>query len=98
MALVEVEEKDGGVAFRIRVTPKAKRTQIGGEHGGALKVSVTAPPVDGAANDAVIALFAKRLKVPKRAVLIRRGQGSRDKALFIGGTTAADIQALGTRG
>ncbi len=91
---VEVEEKADGVRFRIRVSPRAKRDRIGGAHGGALKVSVTAPPVDGAANAAIIALFAKRLKVPKRAVRIVRGATGRDKALVIEGVTGEAIASL----
>jgi uncharacterized protein (TIGR00251 family) len=87
----EVEEKNDAVRFRIRVSPRAKRDQIGGEHGGALKVSVTAPPVDGAANAAIIKLLAKRLKVPKRAVTIVRGEGSRDKVIAI---TGMDVGAI----
>jgi len=93
-ATVEVEEKDGGVRFDVRVTPKAQRNRIGGEHDGALRVAITAAPVDGAANDAIIALFAKRLRVPKRAVTIVRGPSSRDKALFINGVTADEVLEL----
>jgi uncharacterized protein (TIGR00251 family) len=91
---VEVEQKSEHVRFRIRVTPRARRNRIGGAHDGALKVSVTAPPVDGAANAAIITLFAKRLKVPKRAVTIVRGEGSRDKSLTVEGIEAQAIAAL----
>ncbi len=91
---VEVEEKNGGVTFRIRVSPRAKRDQIGGAHDGALKISVTAPPVDGAANAAIIALLAKRLKVPKRAITILRGDTGRDKLLHIEGIPPTAIHSL----
>ena len=91
---VEVEQKSDGVRFRIRVAPRAKRDHIGGVHDGALKVSVTAPPVDGKANKAIVALFAKRLKVAKGAIEIVRGEGSRDKSLTIVGVEPRVIAAL----
>jgi uncharacterized protein (TIGR00251 family) len=93
---VEVEEKNDGVRFRIRVSPRAKRNHIGGAHDGALKVAVTAPPVDGAANAAIIKLFAKHLKLPKRAVRIVRGETGRDKVIAIEGVDATVIRALGS--
>lgn len=89
-----MEAKTDHVRFRIRVSPRAKRDHIGGSHDGALKVSITAPPVDGAANEAIVALIAKRLRLPKRAVRIVRGEGSRDKSISVHGVGVAAITAL----
>ena len=58
----------------MRVQPRSARDRVVGLHGGALKVQVTAPPVDGAANRAVIELLAEWLGVPRRAVAVVRGQ------------------------
>lgn len=68
----------------VRVTPRASRDAITCE-GGTLRVRLHAPPVEGAANDALIALFAHRLGLPKRAFAIVRGAASRDKLLTVRG-------------
>ncbi|MDR1162753.1 MAG: DUF167 domain-containing protein [Candidatus Accumulibacter sp.] len=67
----------------LHVQPGAKRTEIAGLYGGALKVRLAAPPVDGKANDALIAFLAERLGVSKSAILLKSGQTSRDKRLEI---------------
>ena len=71
--------------LHVRVQPRAKRDEVVGERGGALVVRVTAPPVDGRANEAVCALVAKRVGVPKSAVSVVRGARSRDKVVRIAG-------------
>jgi uncharacterized protein (TIGR00251 family) len=91
---VEVSERDGAVTFRVKVAPRAKREGVVGTHGGALKIALTAPPVDGAANEALVALVAKLLGVPKRDVEIVRGASARDKTLRVTGATAAAIRTL----
>ena len=70
-------EVDGAVRFSVRVTPRASRAAITGVHAGALKVSLTAPPVEGAANAALIELLADALGVAKRAVRIEHGDHGR---------------------
>jgi len=70
----------------VRVTPRAGRDEIACE-GGALRVRLRAPPVEGAANDALRALFAARLRLPKRGVALARGASSREKLLAIAGLT-----------
>jgi uncharacterized protein len=67
-------------------------------HGAALKVRLHAPPVDGAANDALIALLAERLGVPRRDVRIVQGATSRSKVVEIAGTTAEAVRALAEHG
>lgn len=82
------------VRFRVKVAPRAAREAIGGEHDGALKVSLTAPPVEGEANQALCTLLAKRLGVAKRDVTIVQGQSSKLKTVSVAGVSAEAIQAL----
>jgi uncharacterized protein (TIGR00251 family) len=69
----------------LRVQPRSGKNEIAGERAGALLVRVTAPPVDGKANEAVRRLIAKRLRVPAGRVSIVRGESSRDKLLEVEG-------------
>ncbi|MBX3248274.1 MAG: DUF167 domain-containing protein [Myxococcales bacterium] len=78
----------------MRVMPRASRERVLGLHGGALKVALTAPPVEGAANDALVTLIAKALGLPRGAVRIVRGEKSRDKLVEVTGADEAAIRAL----
>jgi len=89
---LEVTERDGGVVFEVRVAPRSSRDQVLGVHAGALKVALTAPPVEGAANAALVALLAKRFGVPRRSVHILRGETSRVKTLRIDGITRDSLR------
>jgi len=91
---LRITEKDGVVSFAVRVQPRASRDQIAGEYQGALKVRLTAPPVDDRANEALRKLLASRLKVPLAAVRIAAGEHSRSKRVEIRGVTAEMIRAL----
>jgi uncharacterized protein (TIGR00251 family) len=82
-----VNEKDGAITFDVRVVPRASRERLGPVHGEALKVHLTAPPVDGAANDALVALVARALGRPRGDVAILRGATARTKTLRVAGTT-----------
>jgi len=90
--MIPIKENEQGISFAVRVHPRAKRNAITGELGDALKVSLTAPPIDGRANEACIEFFAKLLKVPRSSVTIASGQKSRDKVLRVAGVTAASLQ------
>ncbi|MBI3478078.1 MAG: YggU family protein [Acidobacteria bacterium] len=81
-----------GVTFAVKVHPRAKKNAITGQVGEALKVSLTAPPVDGKANDACIDFFAKLLKVPRSSVTIAAGQTSRNKVIRVVGLTAQQVR------
>ena len=72
----------------IRVQPRAKRTEVVGERAGAVVIRVSAPPVDGKANEAVCRLIAERAGVPRSAVRIVRGEGARDKLIRVDGLSA----------
>ena len=72
----------------VRVIPRAKKTELAGRRGGAIVIRVAAPPVDDAANEAVIAFLAERLDVPRRAIRLVSGATSRRKRLDIAGVDA----------
>lgn len=91
--MIALSEQDGRITFTIRVVPRASRTEIVGELDGAVKVRVSSPPVDGAANAELIKLFAKTLGVGKEAVEIVSGLSSRTKRIRITGVTAEQLRA-----
>jgi uncharacterized protein (TIGR00251 family) len=82
------------VILDVRVIPRAKKTELAGTRDGAILIRVAAPPVDGAANDAVIALLADRLNIPRRDIRIISGVASRHKRLELAGVTPAQIRDL----
>jgi uncharacterized protein YggU (UPF0235/DUF167 family) len=77
---MEMSARDGGLTFAVRLVPRASRDAIEGEHGGAPKVRLTAPPVDDRPNDALRRLLAQRLNAPPAAVRIAGGEKSRTNA------------------
>ena len=92
--VLRVERREASIRVHVHVQPRASRSEVVGLHGTALKVRLHAPPVDGAANDALVLLLAERLGVPKRAVRIVAGETSRAKVVEIDGTTESAIRAL----
>lgn len=82
-----------GVRFAVRVQPRSSRECVDGVHGDALRVRVNAPPVDGAANEAVVEVLAKALGVAKRAVTIVGGAASRNKVVEVSGIGAPEVRA-----
>jgi uncharacterized protein (TIGR00251 family) len=82
-----VTEADGAITFDVQVVPRASRERLGPVHGDRLKVQLTAPPVDGAANDALVALLAKSLGRPKSDVRIVRGATGRKKTIRVAGSS-----------
>jgi uncharacterized protein (TIGR00251 family) len=98
VSVFPVTELDGRVRFAVRVHPRSSRVGIDGVHGSALRVRVTAPPVEGAANEALIAVLADALDVAKRAVRIVAGSASRTKTVEIDGVGAADVRRIAGRG
>ena len=87
-------DEDSAVIFSVRVIPRSSRSEIVGEHDGALKVKLTAPPVDGAANEERSKLFAKKLGVVKSAVAIVSGETAKTKRLRINGVTGEQLRRL----
>jgi uncharacterized protein (TIGR00251 family) len=87
-----------GLRLRIQVQPRASKSEVVGLYGDALKIRLAAPPVDGAANDELIAFLAKRLGVPKSRISLVAGTTSRAKTVAVEGIpaeTAARLLQLG---
>lgn len=94
--MLELHEKEGGVTIKVRVQPRASRTEIIGEHAGAIKMRVAAPPVDGKANEECRRYLAKLLKVGATSVEIISGDSSRDKVIRVSNISALRVlEALG---
>jgi uncharacterized protein (TIGR00251 family) len=91
---MEVKESPGAVSFEVRVSPRASRDAIEGEHAGALKIRLTAPPVEDRANESLRRLLARCLKVPFSAVRIVAGEKSRTKRVSVSGVTREQVLAL----
>lgn len=85
---------DGNLLLSLHVQPRSRRNELGGLHGDTLKMRITAPPVDGKANKAVIALLAKLLKIPKSAIQIRSGLQSRSKKILLTGLDEDYVRRL----
>jgi hypothetical protein len=81
-----------GVTLAVKVQPRAPKNEVGEPLGSELRLKVTAPPVDAAANEAVIRLLAEKFDCPRGAVLILRGQTSRHKIIKLHGLTAAAVR------
>jgi len=90
--LIPVKDSGAGARFAVKVHPRARQNAITGETGDALKVALTAPPVEGKANQACIEFFAKLLKVPRSSVSIASGQSSRNKVIEIAGVAAEEVR------
>lgn len=89
-----LQEQDNGFTLAIQVQPKASKARLSGILGNALKVCVTAPPVDGKANDAVIAFFAKLFHLPKSAITVCSGPQNRRKRLAVKGLAATRAREI----
>jgi len=92
--VIEYSTRDGHLIFNVKVVPRASRSELVGEQDGTLRVRIAAPPVDGAANEELIRLLAKILKVKPGSVTIVSGQASRLKRIAVKGVTAKDLQAV----
>lgn len=90
--MIEISEKEGSVALRVRVQPRASRTEVTGEHAGALKLKIAAPPVDGKANEECRRFLAKLLGVSAGSVEIIAGASSRDKVIRIHNISADRVR------
>ena len=84
---LKVTEADGAITFDVQVVPRASRDRLGPVHGDRLKVQLTAPPVDGAANEALVELLAKALGRRRGDVAIVRGHTGRKKTIRVAGST-----------
>ncbi|AEV25010.1 TIGR00251 family protein [Azospira oryzae PS] len=85
---------DGRLLLTLHIQPGAKKTEVCGLHGDALKIRLAAPPVDGKANAALLAFVADRLGLPKSAVSLKSGQTSRRKVVEVAEPPADAVQRL----
>jgi uncharacterized protein len=92
--MVPINETAQGLTFAVKVHPRARKNAITGTMGDALKLALTAPPVEGKANHAVIEFFADLFAIPRSSVTIASGETSRNKVIRIAGLTKAAVAAL----
>ncbi len=78
-----VEKVDNGIRLHIFLQPKASKDAFIGEHNGELKITLTAPPIDGAANAYLLKFLSKQFKVPKSSIQLEKGELNRHKQVFI---------------
>ena len=90
--MVAIQNSPSGATFAVKVHPRAKKNAITGKVGDALKLALTAPPVDGRANEACIEFFAKLLNLPRSSVTIAAGLTSRNKVIRVSGLTAQQVR------
>lgn len=90
--MIAVQQQGDSVTFCVKVHPKARRERIMGVLGNALKMELTAPPVEGKANEACIRFIAELLKVPRSSVTIAAGNSSRNKVIRVIGISAARVE------
>ncbi|MHB8910015.1 MAG: DUF167 domain-containing protein [Syntrophales bacterium] len=91
---ISIRETTAGAVFPVRVVPRASRREVAGVQGDALKLRITAAPVEGKANDECIRLLAEFLGVKKAQVTIIAGHTARAKTVSVAGRRAAEIAAL----
>ncbi|MDD5476331.1 MAG: DUF167 domain-containing protein [Syntrophales bacterium] len=92
--LLQITETEKGVIFSIRVIPRSSRAGIAGIHGGSLKIRITAPPLEGRANEACISFLADLFRVPKGSVEILGGSKTKNKRVFVAGITKGIVESL----
>ena len=90
--MIAIRDTASGATFTVRVQPRAKKNAITGEVGEALKLALTAPPIEGRANEACIAFFAALLNVPRSSVTIAAGYSSRNKVIRVAGMTSTQVR------
>jgi len=92
--MLTISEKDGSAVFSVRVKPGGKKNEVIGVHDGALKLSVTAPPIEGKANRAVTKFVSQLLGVAPSRVDIISGESSRTKRVRIEGLSAREVKEI----
>lgn len=90
--MVAVKETSTGATFAVKVHPRARKNAITGIIGDALKLALTAPPVEGKANQAVIEFFADLFDIPRSSVTIASGETSRNKVVRISGMNRIQVE------
>lgn len=91
---INIQENSGSVTLEVRVIPRSSKSEIVGEHNGAMRVKLSAPPVDGAANEELIRLLSKEFEVSRSAIEIVSGLTSKSKRVRIADVNADRIAAV----
>ena len=91
--MVPLHETPAGISFAVKIQPRARRNAVVGELGDALKIALTAPPVDGRANEACVEFLADLLDLPRSSITIVSGQSSRNKVIRVAGCTVLGLRA-----
>ncbi|HYX69674.1 MAG TPA: DUF167 domain-containing protein [Terriglobales bacterium] len=90
--MIPIRDTDAGAGFAVKVHPRARKNAVTGEVGGALKVSLTAPPAEGRANEALLEFLAELLQLPRSSVTIAAGHSNRNKVVRVRGLSAAQVE------
>ncbi len=90
--MILVKDTAAGATFAVRVQPRARKNAVSGEMGDALKLALTAPPVEGKANAACVEFLADLLDVPRSSITIAAGETSRNKIIRVAGLSAAEVE------
>jgi uncharacterized protein (TIGR00251 family) len=94
MSELLINEHAGSVTFEVRVIPRSSKSEIVGLYGNALKIRLTSPPVEGAANNELLKLLSRKVGVSRSAIEIISGQSAKTKRIRIIDVTAAQIRAI----
>ena len=92
--MIDYTDKNGTLTFKVRVVPRASRSEIVGEHDGVLRVRIAAPPVDGAANDELVRLLARAFGMSRSEIAVTAGQTSKLKTVRVTGGQPSVLQTL----
>jgi uncharacterized protein (TIGR00251 family) len=90
--MIPIRDTPAGATFQVKVHPRARQNRITGAVGNALKLALTAPPVEGRANEACVAFLAEFLNVARSSVTIAAGESSRQKLICVAGLSAAQVE------
>ena len=90
--MIPIRDTPGGAVFAVKIHPRARKGAITGVVGDALKLAVTAPPIDGRANEACIEFFANLFLLPRSSITIASGETSRRKVIRVAGTSADAVR------
>lgn len=91
--MIPVRDTPAGASFAVKVHPRAKKSAVTGAVGDALKIALTAAPVEGKANRACVEMLAEVLSVPRSSVSIAAGESSRQKVVRVAGLSAEQVRA-----
>ena len=90
--MIAIHNTPAGATLQVKVHPRARKNAITGVVGDAIKIALTAPPVEGRANEACVKFLSEFLNVPRSSVTIAAGESSRQKLIRIAGMTAAQVE------